>query len=351
MKIIRYNIVILFIMILSAVLWAQDNQQVQPAAVVTGYVTSEYKTIAGKGIFLPSFHPILLAPIGENFLLEAEIELEGTIHRQSGEFVQEWEKKMEYLQIDYFPNDYLTIVAGGFLTPFGIFNERLHPSWIKNIQETPFVHMLVPETQLGGMGRVGVNVAKNFNLNYSAYYSFQPAPEFWIEAQRGLGGRVGAFLPIAGLELGASFHRFLVGEETNLWGVDLTYQHRGFPLELRGEYVNGHEGKTYWAELAYRLRDFPIFPDFMENNQIVARFEQFFAPEELMEEAVDSSQAMEEALPAHEEALLAHDTNRLIVGWNYYIVDGLKVSLTYGKTFEGEDATLFSISFSFRPVF
>ena len=36
-------------------------------------------------------------------------------------------KHIDYAQIDYIASPYVTVTAGRFLTPFGIFNERLYP--------------------------------------------------------------------------------------------------------------------------------------------------------------------------------------------------------------------------------
>ena len=42
-----------------------------------------------------------------------------------------------YLQADYIANKYVTVTMGRFLTPFGIFNERLYPIWIRSLQQDP----------------------------------------------------------------------------------------------------------------------------------------------------------------------------------------------------------------------
>ena len=46
------------------------------------------------------------------------------------------EKDLDYLQADYIANRYVTITAGRFLTPFGIYNERLYPIWIRDLHRS-----------------------------------------------------------------------------------------------------------------------------------------------------------------------------------------------------------------------
>ena len=49
------------------------------------------------------------------------------------------EKEVDYAQVDFIANPYLTVTVGRFLTPFGIYNERLYPVWIRNLQSDPLI--------------------------------------------------------------------------------------------------------------------------------------------------------------------------------------------------------------------
>lgn len=102
--------------------------------VVAGYGTAGWRTVQDGGVnsFFGSLSPLLLFQFGERLLFEAELEFEiedGVT--QTG---------LEYAQVDYFLNDNLTLVAGKFLVPFGVFGERLHPTWINRSATNPPIY-------------------------------------------------------------------------------------------------------------------------------------------------------------------------------------------------------------------
>ena len=70
-----------------------------------------------------------MRPELQRVLVEAELELE----------VEDSETNMEleYGEITYLVNDYVTLGAGVFLSPFGVFRERLHPAWINKMPDAP----------------------------------------------------------------------------------------------------------------------------------------------------------------------------------------------------------------------
>src|SRR5262249_60546661 len=42
-------------------------------------------------------------------------------------------------QVDWFVTDWLTVVAGRFITPIGFFNERLNHEWINKLPDVPLM--------------------------------------------------------------------------------------------------------------------------------------------------------------------------------------------------------------------
>jgi len=105
--------------------------------------------------------PVLLLPLGANFVFESRAEFEGDFQRRngnSGDFTGAVHKSLEYMEIDYIGNRYVTITAGRFLTPFNIFNERLYPNWIRNIQTDPLIFPFGTGSDNGLMLRGGVAV-------------------------------------------------------------------------------------------------------------------------------------------------------------------------------------------------
>tara|TARA_R110002094_G_scaffold175376_5_gene155796 strand:+ start:933 stop:1472 length:540 start_codon:yes stop_codon:yes gene_type:complete len=99
------------------------------AFYVTGYTSTGFTNRVGEdSSFGATFAPIFLWKVGDNLFFEAEleVELEGA----------ETEVGLEYAQLSYLVNDYLTVGVGKFLNPGNYFMERLHPSWINSKRPT-----------------------------------------------------------------------------------------------------------------------------------------------------------------------------------------------------------------------
>jgi Phosphate-selective porin O and P len=206
--------------------------------------------------FGATFAPILLWQPSDKLLFETQIEF-----GLSGE---ETNVELAQFQMSYLLNDYVTLGAGKFLTPFGTFWERWHPTWINKTPTMPLVYErgLIGETGLGVQVRGGFPIGKT-KVNYAAYYVNGPdfddtspgsAGRLGFENYRdnnndkSFGGRVG-FLPIPEMELGYSFLTGRVGSsgsgssgiDTFVHGVDFAYA-REFEairgrLDLRAEAV------------------------------------------------------------------------------------------------------------------
>jgi hypothetical protein len=164
-----------------------------------------------------SFSPIFHYQYRDMVMLEAELEIEVEDNGDT-------EVALEYLTIDYFINDYMTLVGGKFLSPIGNFRQNLHPSWINKLASAPpdFGHDgAAPTSDVGVQLRGGFPVAGTF-ANYAAYVSNGPElnaefedDEFSLEGivaegfgsnsdgELVVGGRIG-FFPFPGLEVGLS---------------------------------------------------------------------------------------------------------------------------------------------------
>lgn len=104
-------------------------------AVMVGYGSVNYRAHMNDEFtnnFSAVLAPLFLYSVGPNLLFEAELEfeLEGA----------ETATGLEYAQIDYLGWDNFQLVAGKFLLPFGVFGERLHPSWINKLPSPPVVY-------------------------------------------------------------------------------------------------------------------------------------------------------------------------------------------------------------------
>ena len=109
--------------------------------VVSGGVAFVPFVQGGQTTLVSIISPVVLLPLGDNWLIESRGAFEGDFTRRNGTgpFGGKIHKQLEYLQLDYIANRYLTVTAGRFLTPFGIFNERLYPVWIRTLQPDPLI--------------------------------------------------------------------------------------------------------------------------------------------------------------------------------------------------------------------
>ena len=107
--------------------------------------------------------------MGDKWLVEARGTIGELIFQEngnSGPWHSSTFTSVDFLQVDYVANSHLTITAGYFLTPFGFYNERLSPIWIKNFQDPPIIGAIGTQTSgssTGGMLR-GVAVARDHEL-------------------------------------------------------------------------------------------------------------------------------------------------------------------------------------------
>ncbi len=100
---------------------------------ISGYGAAGYNDPdRGDGSFGMLFVPIFHYQLSERLHLTGEVEFD---LRGSESAVE-----VEYAQIDFLVNDYLTVTAGKFLLPFNAFSERIHPAWINKLPSLPPIY-------------------------------------------------------------------------------------------------------------------------------------------------------------------------------------------------------------------
>src|ERR1700730_860834 len=247
-------------------------------------------------------------------------------------------QEIDYLQLDYIANRYLTVTGGRFLPPFGIYNERLYPIWIRSLQPTPLIFPLGTGSSDGVMLRGGFSLNPKVNLNYATYFSTLSTMNKFEPARRA-GGRLGFFLPGARIEVGASFQKELQDERANAFGFHFAWQPAAIPLNLRSEYARSHDGSGYWIEAAYRLSQVPFWQKAMRRTEIVGRGQQWFAGE------ISEDDAEEYGLPDV-------NTRQGDFGLNYYVRDGLKASASYSRRFNSDgNVNFWTVGLAYRFAF
>jgi hypothetical protein len=315
---------------------APDITGAATVPVLSGGVAFVPFVQGGQTTLVSIFSPVVLVPLGDNWLIESRAAFEGDFVRRdgTGPFGGEVEKSLEYLQLDYIANSHLTVTVGRFLTPFGIYNERLYPVWIRDLQADPVILPLEEGSSDGMMLRGGFAVAHNLNLNYAAYFSTLCTNETLV-SDRSTGGRLGAFLPKQRIEIGFSFQHLLeANNDANRYGVHFEWQPRALPVDIRSEYADTELGRGYWIEPALRLNAFSHSRVF-SHTQVVARFQQFFAKPGVID-----------------DDLPAANTKEPEIGLNYYFLDGLRATASYGRQLSSDgNANIWTAGVTYRFAF
>ncbi len=215
-----------------------------------------------RGFNLASFNPIFQFQYQDILFFKAELE---TVLQPDGAT----EVALEYANLNYFLNDYVTLFGGKFLSPIGYFRQNLHPSWINKFASEPpgFGHDgAAPSADVGAGARGGFYLG-SMKAKYALYAGNGPQLELngagdEIEAIMAegatsnpartllLGGRV-ALQPVPNLEFGVSAGTSKVAVDLGggivepkrsyrVAGADIGYQWKG--LDLRGEYIRQRVG-------------------------------------------------------------------------------------------------------------
>ncbi len=306
--------------------------------MVTGYGFTDYTSRRGNpatftggdqftgshSSFTAGVNPIFYWRPMDKLLFESELEI--SLADSTTDI------NLEYADASYILNDYITLGAGKFLSPFGIFTTRLHPKTNNKLTDKPFGYpdgsaMLAPESEIGGKVSGGVPLWGEAKSNYALYVSNGPTLQADTtngnaltngelsftntndnNNNKAFGGRVG-FLPIPALEVGYSWEVSRVGTKSGtsasgadltkvgalLQGIDLSYVRDFEPIkgsiDFRAEQIWSHVDSVdygsaggafnndrwaHYLQLSYRPSQIGI--PVLKNFEPVFRFDQIDQP-------------------------------------------------------------------------
>jgi hypothetical protein len=304
---------------------AQTSDSEKPIPILSGSAGVFSFVTGGQNLIDTQINPLLLVPLGDHWLIESRAEFEGQFQRPTSDepYQGPVTKHVDYAQLDYIANPFLTVTVGRFLTPFGIFNERLYPVWIRFLQEDPLILPINTIDSDGIMFRGGFPVNAVANMNYAVYFSATSIGLSSVDTGRQVGGRMGFFFPGPRLEVGGSWQRTLQDERKNAFGFHAEWQPRRLPLTMRAEMAHSFEGSGYWAEGAYRLSQVHFWQKAMRRTELAGRAQQFFVGGISPDIAANLG-------------LLPANTRMGEIGVNYFLSDGLKAIASYGRGFSPE---------------
>ena len=234
--------------------------------LLTGYGFAGYTdTENSKSSFNAGFNPIFLWRLRDDLIFEGEVELELEDNSTN--------VGLEFAQLSYLLNDYITIGAGKFLNPSNYFIERLHPTWINKLADKPITmsgnNRLQANSQLGLQVRGGVPLG-SMRAEYAFYVSNGPSmrddgslsfKDFSdSNNNKAVGGRIG-WIPFSGFELGYGFEVAgvddLNGDTLDVithavdWNYLKTSKYLLGSIDLRGQYADRQVDRSSSPMLAF----------------------------------------------------------------------------------------------------
>lgn len=282
------------------------------------FLSNDEETTFGNARLVPLF----LYKQSDKLFFEGELEFEvedGEVH-----------VALEYANFFYSLAPNLNFRAGKILVPFGIFFDRLHPSWINRLPTVPLGYGhdgILPTSDLGAEIR-GASYVGGMKFNYSVYVTNGPRiedgedeaeevgmivhePDEDNNNNKAIGGRIGLFpLRDQSFEVGFSAQSAKLGNRDSeledvgalMYAFDWTYVRKvsflSGVIDLKGQvnfididdqtytveedtvtetYSFDNQSSSTFFQLGYR----PTFGNqFVKNLELVGRYSTLNTPEE-----------------------------------------------------------------------
>ncbi len=334
--------VCLWLLAIVITLSTAQKASAQYVPTVSGGLAFLSSTNKGSTDFQPVITPVLVAPLGKHLLAESRFDFRGFFIQQNrtGPYNGQFFSSIDYLQLDAIVSPKLTITAGRFLMPFGTYNERLIPTWIRKFQDTPIIFPIGTRTSGssdGVMVRGAAYSQRAVQVDYVGYFSVRSGINKF-QAARTAGGRASVYFPEKRLELGYSYSRFLQGQNYNSNGVYLWWEPQRVPLQIRSEYAHGQHSQGYWMEAAYRLSQFNG-PD-----SWIGRVEPLFRMQQSFRSSPNTG--------GQSDSLPAVNTQQADFGLQYNLPHEVRLDGSYSRIFSSTgNGNIWDISLTYRFLF
>jgi hypothetical protein len=187
-----------------------DQNEAGHTPIISGGLGYIHNVDGGITSLEPIIEPVLLVPFGSHVLLESRTDFTGFFQRENGmsaPFKGKVFKNVEFVQVDWLASTYVMVTAGKYLLPFGLYNERSQPIWIRNLQDAPINVAIGTRTSGAGDGFMLRGVASqtpSHTVQYTAYFSARSNIN-QLQAARTAGGDVSIFMLNSRMEIGISY--------------------------------------------------------------------------------------------------------------------------------------------------
>ena len=329
-----------------------------------GYVDEE----DSPGTFTSEFNPMFLWQLNERLFFEGGLEVEIEGPDENGEDSQS-DVGLDSAYLAYLINDYVSIGAGKFTTPFTVYHRHLDPSWINKLPLDPLVYAdggIAPDSSVGTFVTGAVPI-RNAMMNYAAYITNGPALitddtdtagslnfDNYSDHNnnKAFGFRLG-YLPVQELEVGYSFE-FSKPSPGNfetvrsyLHGLDLNYVKDNNYLKGRATVRAG----WIWSQMSSATYDptgsLGFGPLRFNNNRNGGYAEAAYRPTKALEEWVNNLEfaLRYDRMNVSSKAPGGGDESRWIPGIDYWITPRsiLKVAYAFDDKVNGDDNNIFTV--------
>ena len=324
-----------------------------------GYVDQEHS----PSTFTSQLNPMLLWQLNDRLFFNGglEISLEGP-DEDGEDSMSDFELDTAYLA--YFLNDYVSVGAGKFATPFTVYHRHFDPVWINRLPFDPLAYSdggIAPDSSVGVFA-IGAAPVNHSMINYAAYLTNGPALITTAPASAGslnfdnysdqnqnkaFGFRLG-YLPFRALEVGYSF-QFSKPNTSNfetvhsyLHGLDLNY-------EKENDYLRGRViGRFGWVWSQLDTATYPaVTPSRFNNDRNGGYAQVSYRPTKAFEDWVNRLEFVlrYDRLNISSEAPGGGEESRWIPGVDYWITPRtvLKAAYAFDNREHREDNNIFAL--------